>query len=140
MGSSKGTDLKRAAFEKSFTDEFGFIFTFGKPVNEQPNRMGRRYNCALQLVGPVDNLSSAGFILPISTQDETTIHRARAYLKTFFSLIPGGEYGSAWVEQNVGEAVISKDGIKATAGNLIVSLQGGLWDDGVTLVVSVSKA
>jgi hypothetical protein len=133
-----GIGIKRATFEKVFTSKFGFAFSFGKPSNELPNRIGRANSCTLQLIGPTDNLVNAGLILPLSQSDPSTTARAREYLKTFFGQVPGGESGPAWVEQNVLEATINKE-VKITVWDLVVTLGGIATDDGLVMTVMVSR-
>lgn len=135
----QGIGIKRAGFEKAFNSEFGFNFSFGKPSDGQPNRLGRLHHCTVQLIGATDNLTSAGLILPLSQEDPLTVIRARKYLNAFFALVPGGENGAAWAEQNIFEAVTEKE-MKVTAGDgLIVTLGGIATTDGLVMTLMVSR-
>lgn len=135
-----GIGLKGSEVERVFNSEHGFTFSPGKDTPDgQANRIGKRYGCTVQLIGPVANLTVFGLIVPLSLDDPVTVARARRFLQTFFNQVPGAGNGPAWVEANIFEATLNKDGVKIDHNGLVIDLNGLATKDGLVLTLMVTK-
>lgn len=137
-----GTGLDSLAVEIAFNRKFGFEFHSGQFTKDgDSNRLAKRYGCTIQLIGPAENLIEMGLIVPLSLNDPLTVIRARQYLQTFFSFIPGAALGPSWVEANIFEAVTAPggNGLKVSHNDLMVELNGIPTKDGLVMTLSVGK-
>ncbi|MBN9393430.1 MAG: hypothetical protein J0I20_35695 [Chloroflexi bacterium] len=126
--------------EQTFRAKFGFDFYSGQFTEDgQSNRVGKKFGAAVQLIGPVENLTNLGLIVPMSLDDPLSTIRAKKFLQTFFSFFPGADNGPTWVEGNIYEATTNGSGLTIRHNDLTIELNGIPTSNGLVFTLMVSK-
>ncbi|MEO1148081.1 MAG: hypothetical protein AAFY26_21070 [Cyanobacteria bacterium J06638_22] len=101
----QGIGVSRAAIQSVFEDpEVGFVFEEPALAQGQPRIMGTAPNqiALIELIGPPDNLTSAGILIGVPIDNNEAIAQNAAYTLGFLQVaVPGWTDGGDWLVRNL---------------------------------------